>query len=171
MALINVLGGVAVLGSYAYGLLTHPSTGTDLWGGIPEAIRSPYTAWMPIAAGGYLIFTYYLFFHVDPVLSRVAAHFDFRLFNVLYIAILVLSALWMPLTLKMLNEPNSGLWMAIRLVLWVVGLASVSFVAALLALRPRKPACLYWLAVLGSIAFTTQTALIDAIVWVAYFPA
>ena len=168
---INVLGGIAVLGSYAYGLSSHPSTGGELWGDVPEALRPFYVAWMSVAATSYFLFTTYLLFRADPHAARVARRFDLRVFNLLYAAILVPSALWMPLTFEMLANPSRGLWLAIRLVLWAVGLGSLAFIAALLSLRPRRPARAYWLAVAGSVAFTVQTGLLDALVWVACFPA
>jgi hypothetical protein len=169
MAWINVLGGTAVLASYAHGLWSHPTTRSDLWGEVPQAIRPVYGGWMFVAAAGYLVFTYYLFFCLDPKEARIAHRFDIRVFNVLYGVILVPSALWMPLTFELLDDPNPGLWLVIRLVLWIVGLASVILVVALLSLRPRQPARAYRLAVAGSIAFTIQTALLDALVWTAFF--
>jgi sortase A len=71
----------------------------------------------------------------------------------------------MPLTFGMLEEPSKAVWLAIRLVLAIVGLASLGLVFALLRLRPRRPRWAYWLAVAGSVAYTIQTALLDAQVW------
>ena len=50
-------------------------------------------------------------------------------------------------------------------------LRKVAFVAALLSLRPRRPNSAYRLAVAGSFVFTIQTGLLDALIWVYYFPA
>jgi hypothetical protein len=36
---INLLGGFAVLSSYAWGFVAHPETVGALWGGVPEALR------------------------------------------------------------------------------------------------------------------------------------
>jgi hypothetical protein len=171
LAVINVLGGCAVLGSYAQGLFSHPTTSSDLWGDVPHALRTPYTFWMFAAAIGYFLFSYFLFLRVDPDRVSIAQRFDFRLFNILYASILGPSALWMPLTFEMLANPRPGLWLLIRVTLWAAGLASVALVAGLISLRPRQPARPYWLAVAGSIAFTVQTALLDALIWTAYFPA
>lgn len=57
---INALGGVCVLGSYAWGLGTHPGSGTLLWGGTPTAWQRLSTANMLPAALGYLAFTTFL---------------------------------------------------------------------------------------------------------------
>jgi hypothetical protein len=40
---------------------------------------------------------------------------------------------------------------------------------ALVALRPREARLAHALAVAGAIAFSTQTAILDALVWPAYF--
>jgi hypothetical protein len=169
MAWINVIGGVAVLGSYAHGLWTHPETVGEVWGGVPEGLKPYYTASMLTAAAGYLMFTYFLFFRVDPDEARVADRFSLRLFNALYVLILFPSALWMPLTFAMLGDPHEGLWMLIRLVLALVGVGSLAMIAALVALAPRRPGSSYWFAVAGSVAFSVQTALLDAVIWPAYF--
>jgi hypothetical protein len=171
MAWINVIGGVAVLGSYAHGLWTHPASAGDVWGGVPEWLKPFYTVSMLTAAAGYFAFTYFLFFRVEPDEARVADRFNLRLFNALYVLILLPSAFWMPLTFSMLADPHEGLWMLIRLVLALVGIGSVAMVAALLALQPREPRTPYLLAVMGSVAFSIQTALLDALIWPAYFTA
>ncbi len=171
MAWINVIGGIAVLGSYAQGILSHPSTSGNLWGDVPEGLRPVYGLWMFVAAAGYLTFTHLLFFRTDAQKVRVAGRFGFGLFNALYVAILLPSALWMPLTFQMLARPSDGLWVAIRLVLWTVGLASVALVLALSRLQPRQSVRGHRLAVAGSVGFAVQTALLDAIVWTTYFPA
>jgi hypothetical protein len=171
MAWINILGGIAVLGSYAHGIWTHPGTAGEVWGGVPEWLKPFYTVSMLTAAAGYFAFTYFLFFRVEPDEARVADRFSLRLFNALYVLILLPSALWMPLTFAMLADPHEGLWMMIRLVLFLVGIGSLALVAALLALQPRQPRAAYLLAVAGSIAFSVQTALLDALIWPAYFPA
>ena len=77
----------------------------------------------------------------------------------------------MPLTLAMIEEPGTGLWISIRLTLAVVGLGSLLLIAALLHMRPRTPGTSYKLAMLGSLAFALQTAVLDALIWPAFFPA
>lgn len=67
LLLINIIGGAAVLGSYALGILTHPDAGQVLWGDVPESLRALYTANMFLAAIGYFALIYYLLFRVDPV--------------------------------------------------------------------------------------------------------
>lgn len=170
LALLNVIGGAAVLGSYAHGLASHPLTRNEVWGGVPELLKPLYTVCMLCAAAGYFPFTYYILFRVDPDGVRIAQRFGYGAFHVLYACVLVFSALWMPLTFAMLEQPSLPLWYAIRLTLAVVGLASLGILASLLTLEPRDAGIAHSAAVVGCIAFCIQTALLDALVWPAFFP-
>jgi hypothetical protein len=125
---------------------------------------------MLLATAGFFVYTFFLLFRVDPDRARIADRLGYSLFSVLYVLILVPSALWMPLTAAMLEHGNGALWSGIRLTLGVVGLGSIGLCGALLALRPRRPGRLYGLAVAGSLAFCLQTAVLDAFVWTALYP-
>lgn len=169
MLWINVVGGIAVLGSYAHGLLSHPGNGDALWGGVPQEIRPLYAVGMLLAALGYFAFSYYLLLRLDPVEAQVGRRFGIGVFNWLYAGILVPSALWMPLTWAMVEQPGAGLWLGIRAVLAVVGLAALGMVAAVSLVRPREPKWAHLLAVIGSAVFCIHTAVLDALIWPALF--
>jgi hypothetical protein len=168
---INLLGGVAVLGSYVHGLATHPATRGDVWGGVPEALQPLYTANMFLAAAGYLTFTAFVFWRLDPDAAPETSRVPFRTWSRLYLLILAPSALWMPLTFAYLDSPSPALWWAVCGVLWTVGLASLAMIAALLRVRCAEAPRMRSFAIVGAVAFSLQTAVLDAIVWVAYFPA
>jgi hypothetical protein len=165
LVLINLFGGIAVLGSYAYCLMSYPAQAGDFWGGVPDGLRSLYTVNMFLAAAGYFAFTFFLMNRLKPT-TRGG-----NTFNALYALILIPSALWMPLTFAMLEAPSDGLWWAIRLTLAAVGIGSLGLLAGLLAVRPSSPSLAHKLAVVGSLAFSFQTAVLDAAVWPAFFPA
>jgi hypothetical protein len=167
---VNVVGGTAVLASYAWNLLAHPEAGGDFWGGVPAALRPGYVVTMLLAATGYFAFTRFVF-RLRPAQVRIAGRFDYSAFKWIYALILVPSALWMPLTFAMIQDPSAALWASIRLTLAAVGIGSLLLIAALLRLQPAAPTGAYRLAVAGSIAFTFQTAVLDALVWPAFFPA
>lgn len=169
MIIINLLGGAAVIGSYVLGFVGNPDAGSALWGGVPEALRPLYTVGMLTAALGYFAFTGYLLLAVDAKEARVGKRFDFRVFNGLYIGILLPSALWMPLTFMMIDQPSTWLWLIIRTVLMLVGLSSLGLLMALLVLQPKGRGWAHWLAVAGTVGFSIQTAILDALVWTAYF--
>lgn len=166
---INVAGGIAVLGSYAWGFLANPTTRNQLWGEVPATLMPLYTASMLAATVGYFLFTTYFLLRVDPRTAQFFGRFGYGIVHVVYLGVLVPSAMWMPLTFAMLDSPGPALWWSIRIVLALVGLSSVLLLAALLALdTPRSAA--YWAAVAGLIAFCFQTAVLDAIVWPHHFP-
>lgn len=169
MLWINVLGGVAVLGSYAWGIATQPEPGA-VWGGVPEGLKPLYTISMVTAAAGYFLFSGFLLFGVDAERARFAGRHRFALVHALYLLILVPSALWMPLTFAMLAQPSPALWAAIRVVLGLVGIGSVGLLWAVATVEPRTPRVAHVLAIVGLIAFAIQTAVLDAVVWPAYFP-
>ena len=169
MIVINVIGGFAVLGSYVYGILTHPEAGRMLWGGVPQMIRPFYTVGMLLAATGYFAFTYFILFRLDPVQTRVASWFGFGVFNFLYATILIPSALWMPLTFLTIELSSQVLLWTVRIVLVVVGAASLGLFFALLKVRPRQPLWAHRIALVGIVGFCIQTALLDAILWSIFF--
>ena len=169
MLVINIAGGIAVLGSYVLGFLTHPDASQVLWGGVPNSIRPFYTAGMLFAALGYFAFTYFILFRLPPQDTQVAHRFKFGLFNALYALILFPSALWMPLTFLAAERSGLALYWAVRLVLIVVGVASLALFVALLKVKPAQPWWVQRLALLGSAAFCLQTAFLDAILWSAFF--
>ena len=76
----------------------------------------------------------------------------------------------MPLTFEMLEAPGTGLWWAIRLALGAVGIGSLGLLAAIVAVRPVSAPGARRLALIGSAAFCFQTAVMDALVWPAFFP-
>ncbi len=169
LLLINIIGGAAVLGSYALGILTHPNASQMLWGEIPASIRSFYTANMLLAGIGYFAFIHFILFRLSPTKTRVAGRFGFSLFTVLFTGILLPSAFWMPLTFLAMERSSLVLVWAVRIVLWLVGVFSLGLFYAILKVEPRQPLWTQRVALVGSIAFCIQTVFLDAIVWVIFF--
>ncbi|MFZ2096680.1 MAG: hypothetical protein WAV05_08590, partial [Anaerolineales bacterium] len=89
---INLLGGMTVLGSYAWGFLTHANAGTVLWGEVPEWIKPYYSVSMLLAALGYFAFTYFILLRLNSNQTRVFSRFGFAAFNLIYAAVLFPSA-------------------------------------------------------------------------------
>lgn len=168
LILLIVLGGVAVLASYWWGVTTYPEASGNAWGGVPEGLKPFYIVSMLLAAAGFFPFTYFVLFRLDPDQVRIAGY-GYGLFLALYALVLVPSALWMPLTFAMLDSPSSLLWVAIRGVLFAVGAGSVGILGALIVAAPRPRGTAFSLAVAGALAFCLQTAVLDALVWPAYF--
>jgi hypothetical protein len=169
LLIINILGGATVIGSYIFGLRGQSGGASVLWGGVPENIRPVYTVSMIISALGYFAFLYYIFFRLEPAQVSIAGVSGFTMFYVIFLGILIASAFWMPLTNIYVSNPSTGIWIWIRVVLAVVGLASIALLVALLTMQGKVPGTAYWLAVVGSGYFAFHTAVLDAIVWAALF--
>jgi hypothetical protein len=163
------IGGAAVLASYAWFLIAHPDLGGEFWGGVPAWMKPAYLVSMLLAASGFFAFTRFVL-RRRPAQVEVAGRFGYGIFKWIYTLILVPSALWMPLTFLMIQGPNPALWFSIRLTLATVGIGSLLMIAALLRMQPRARGASFRFAVLGSIAFSFQTAVLDALIWPAFFP-
>lgn len=166
---INVIGGSAVIGSYIQGLRSHKGQADAAWGGVPARIRPLYTLSMLLAAPGYLAFTQFLLFQIEPDEIEIARTMGYEVFFGLYAAILIASALWMPFTFSMIERPRRRTWIIIRTVLGIVGIAALTLLAFLCLMEPREPAAFYWGAIAGAWFFCLQTAILDAVIWTAYF--
>jgi hypothetical protein len=169
LLIINILGGAAVIGSYIFGLRGQSGGANVLWGSVPENIRPLYTVSMVISALGYFAFIYYIFFRLEPAQVSIAGVSGFTMFYVIFLGILIASAFWMPLTNMYVNNPGTGIWIGVRIILVVVGLASIALLLALLTMQGKVSGVSYWLAVIGSGYFAFHTTILDAIVWAALF--
>ncbi len=169
LLIINIIGGIAVIGSYIFGLSGQSGGANVLWGGVPNSLRPVYTVSMLLSALGFFAFLYYIFFRLNPAQVSIAGASGFTMFYVMFLGILIASAFWMPLTNMYVSNPGTGIWIGVRIVLAVVGLASIALFVALLTLQGKVPGTAYWLAVAGSGYFAFHTAILDAIVWAALF--
>lgn len=168
LAALNVVGGIAVLGSYGLTLAQHQDAGVALWGGVPSAWQPLYRVSMLCATAGYFAFAQHLLLRVDPATVRFGP-WRHRACEVIFALILGPSAVWMPLTFAYLAAPSTALWVAVRAVLAVVGLASLALVFALWRMQQKTPTTSWRLALLGSVLFAFQTAGLDALVWTHFF--
>tara|TARA_Y100000739_G_C20538382_1_gene432378 strand:+ start:174 stop:710 length:537 start_codon:yes stop_codon:yes gene_type:complete len=167
---INILGGLSVLTSYAHALLTNPLTRIYLWGNVPLAIRSYYTIFMFLAAGGYFFFTSYILFYINVDNVKLFGKYSFWFINALYAGIILPSAIWIYLTFAMISNPSPFLWLTIRLVLFIVGFSSMILLSSFFMSNFEKTNWLYIASIIGLTFFCIQTMLLDAIIWPYYFP-
>jgi hypothetical protein len=160
LLIIDVVGGAGVLGSYAWGIAAHDQPGRALWGGVPLFLRPLYQLSMLTATAGYFAFTWFLLWKL-PESARIG-RFGYGVLLPIHLLFLLPSALWMPLTFRYLDGHAS--WWAVRGVLLAVGVGALALIAALIAVEPRSR-----LAIAGACAFAFQTAVLDALVWPAFF--
>jgi hypothetical protein len=169
LLLINILGGVAVIGSYVVGIATHQQGANALWGGVPLSTRATYAASMLLSALGYFAFIYFTLFRLDTANVKIAGSFNYSLFYAVFAVILGASALWMPLTFAYLSNYSAGMWFLVRLILILVAAGSIGLVMALLGIQPRPSGWAFWLAVVGAAYFAFHTTVLDAILWPIFF--
>jgi len=169
LLVINIIGGIAVIGSYIFGIRAQSGGANALWGGVPANIRPVYGISMVLSALGYFAFLYFILFDLVPDEVLIAGRFGFSLFYTIFLIILIPSALWMPLTNVYVGNPSKGIRIGVRTILALVGLASIALVWAILSLETKTPSVPFWLAVIGSGYFTFHTAVLDGIIWSALF--
>jgi len=170
LLVLIAVGGSAVLGSYVLAFVYAPAVEADLWGGIPDSWRGFYTVNMFLAAAGFFPATVLLGFKtpLDAFRDQTGVPWDGLI--AAYAAILVPSALWLPLLAFYGADPTPMLWLAIRVVLFLVG-AGASVVAYMLIRRAAHGPTPAWVAVMMFFFFWLQTMVLDALIWPAYYPA
>jgi hypothetical protein len=169
LLLTIAFGGAAVLYSYYAGMLGTSAVGDALWGGVPDALRPLYTINMFLAAAGFFLFSPYIVFRLAPESESTDSHARFRRIWLFYGLVLIPSALWLPLTAHVIADPSTGAWLAVRLDLFLVAIGTLGLLFEVLSSRPATPRGRR-LAILGLLPFCLQTAVLDALVWPAYFP-
>jgi predicted metal-binding membrane protein len=120
---------------------------------------------MLLSALGYFAFIGYILLRVEPGTAQIAGRFGFTVFHFIFLGMLVPSALWMPLTYMHIAHSDTGVWIGIRAVLFIVGLSSCALVWALLTLNVQEPDWFYRAAVAGSAWFAFHTLVLDGLVW------
>ena len=165
LMIVMLMGGVGVIGSYAQGFIAHPGSVNILWGKISGPFRSVYTVSMLLSALGYFAFAYFLLFRIVPSTAKVTGTLGFEVFFTVIAGMLLFSSLWMPFTYSYVEKPNPGTWVAIRIVLFLVGLSSCALAWAILSLHSKQPPVPYWFAVVGSVYFAFHTTVLDAFFW------
>jgi hypothetical protein len=143
--------------------------GDRLWGGIPEGfVRDLYAVNMLLAAFGFFPATHRLAFATPAHALKARTGIGFQGMFVAYAAILMASALWLPLTAVYVGNPSAALWILIRLVLLIVGGGATVLGVMLVRIARRGPAAT-WLAVVAFVFFWLQTMVLDALVWPYYY--
>lgn len=158
--LLVAIGGALTLGSYVWGFTQYPELAQDFWGDVPENWIPYYTNNMFLAATGFLAaFALFMTRASDTQISQLYLP---------YALILIPSALWLPSTVLMLQQPSNWLWWLIRIDLFAVGLGGLMLYPAMA--KTNVGNTFRWAAYISFAFFVLQTAFLDAIIWPAYFP-
>ena len=169
LALLNVVGGAAVLASYALAFRHPPAVRDALGRAVPPSLQPLYTASMLAAALGYFPMTW-LFVFGEPAYDAARAPSHERSMLAAYAMILVPSALWLPLTIELILAPSAWLYVIVRLVLFAVALGAIGVLVRTAQHTRAAEGAARWLPLAGALAFCLQTVVLDALVWPAFYP-
>ena len=170
LLLLIGIGGTGVLGSYVLAFAFEPAIRTGLWGGVPESLQGFYTVNMLLAAFSFFPTTYLLGFKTPLGEFEEQTGRSFETMIGAYAAILMPSALWLPLTAFYIQDPSTLLWIAIRIDLLIVG-AGATLLGLMVLRRASHGPPLAWAAALLFFFFWLQTMVLDAIVWPYFYHA
>lgn len=165
---INLIGGVAVLGSYAHGLLTHPGQGTRLWGSMPETLIPWYVGMMPLAAVGYLLAFAFLL-RTPAAALTIQGQPALPQLSFTTATFLIASTWWMPLCWAALDSGNPDLLNWIQLTLMVAGASALINLIHLARLDPTPTPWLQRAAVAGMVFLVIQCTILDGFIWPRFF--
>ena len=167
--------GPLVLASYVYGL-SHAEKPIELWGGVPEAWRIYIVPFMFVAAFGFLMYWYIVFFQFDEsVMSSLRWPWTKSDGNgatrllIAYAVFLIPSALWIESTI--LHIENDYAWTQYLVIGVLLATSIGNVMLGLLAFGAYQDGMEgSFLMVLGAIMLAIQCILNDFIIWVYKFP-
>ena len=168
--LVNIIGGVIVLGGYWIGIGNFPEHRNSLWGGINATWRQTIILSMLIAAVGYLTFCYF------AVFKDGATHFgnEWLLGNhsvsILAAVFLISAACWIPFLLNYIIAGNSIWWALTVVVLWITALSLIALCLIVACYTGSDFSTIEKsLSLVGLAAITFHCLVMDAILWVLLF--
>mgnify|MGYP001212391422 FL=1 len=168
LIILNIIFGSLVLFSYYNGVTKNPELSLKLWGGVPKVLHSFIISFMFVGAIGYFFFTAHLLLNID-VDYKFFGKFNYWYLHLIYLMILIPSALWIDLTFLYMKSNTSINWFYV-----VSCLSSVAFFSVILFLfivdtYVDNSHWLYFYAVLGSLAFVFHTVFLDGLIWTFFF--
>ena len=163
--LIIFILGLLLLYSYYYFLNLKKSNLNDLWGRIDRKSKlyNFYLVSMCLAALGFMLMLYYFFVNDSFSQSDVTQLF------ILSILIVVISMMWMPLSLEYIKYPRTWLKILIIIVLLVIAFSSLYTIIKLYMINNTRHKISRNLAILGMIYFFFHTFFLDTIIWTTNF--
>ena len=168
--IVNVIGGVAVLGGYAGFLSVFPEQRDSLWGGIEGGWQSVFVISMFGAAAGYLIFTCCVLFRSAPTGFSSRLMKSKQSVSTLSAVFLGAAAVWMPATITYLDTGSLAWWIIAVASLWITALALVAMTAIVVLSPSAIPSPFARIMAIVGISYITFHCLVfDAIVWVSLF--
>ena len=167
--------GPLVLASYVYGI-SHADKPQDLWGGIPLSWQAYIVPFMFIAAAGFLIYWWIVFFQFDQdTFSSLHWPWGYSDGNgairllLAYALVLIPSALWLESTLFHLS--NNYSWTPVLVIGILMMVAIGNIMLGLLAYGAYQDGVNgSGLMIIGAVMLGIQCIVNDCIIWSLKFP-
>ena len=168
--IVNLLGGISVLGGYVIGLYLFPDQREMLWGGLQGRWRIVFTVSMLIAAAGYLAFFYGIIVKSNPASFSLGFLNGYHAISILATIFLISASIWMPATLIYLKSMNSAWWIISVASLWITATSLIALTAMVVISPLAIPSVsARILAIIGISYITFHCLVFDAIIWVSRF--
>ena len=163
------LGGLLVLGSYL-GCYLHygPRVLLRLWGNISDMVRYFYLFSMMLCVLGFIVLRIFLI-KLDPSTKVMGVPFlKSQWWYCAAIGLFLLpSALWMPASMRYLQQPSQLLQNAVRAILWIVAAGGLGL--TYLVSQTQTDSIWKRLSQLGTVWLSFHLVFLDAIYWPSTF--
>ena len=168
--MINVLGGISVLGGYAIGLTSAPENPSVLWGNVPENWRGGYGISMIVAAIGYLGFFFYIMQDNKWSQSLTKNHTALNTVIALCALFLISASMWMPAALQFIKTGADSWWAITVGSLWITSLTVIGIFVVLMVQQHGTQIKMRLFAIFGLGYLGFHCLVLDAIIWTLNFP-
>ena len=167
---INLIGGLAVLGSYAIGLGMFPEYREALWGEVRGGLRTAIVISMLFAALGYLAFCYVALFQNGLGDFNKSDWLNSYTLSILVAVFLISATFWMPSAIAYLKFLNTY-WLVICIVsLWVTAISLAALVGIVITSDVEIiGSASHYVAIIGIGLITFHCLVFDAIIWSIMF--
>jgi hypothetical protein len=162
--IISILG-ILLLYSYYFLIKLKKSNANNLWNRIKQNgdLMGYYYISMILATIGFIIMMIYL------LVSDSFSEEDIRHIFLSLLAIVVVSMLWMPLSLYYINHQASWLKYIIVIVLLIISYSAYCLLSRLYGINEKKYKTIRILSIIGMTVFFLHTFILDSITWPTYF--
>ena len=167
--IVNVIGGIFVVGGYVVGFSLFSEAKETMWGGINSSQKPIFQISMIFAALGYLLFCYIAMFKFGHNWSNLM-DIDAVIVLILSASFLMSAALWLPLGIWYQETGVRTAFVLMVLVLWVTALSLLAITLLLVFREMEISLVTKVIACLGIGYITFHCLVFDAIIWVLKFP-
>ena len=157
--IIIAILGIILLYSYYYFLNKNSSNATKLWGRIKPPLLYVYYISMLLSTIGFLLLFYYL------IIGRSFTQQDIMKLTIALVFIVVISMLWLPLSLNYLKDKSESNKYLVIFVLFLVAMSSLYLLFDLNKVNEKDNLLAKRFAIYGMTYFFIHAFFFDNILW------